>query len=243
MGEKRKVLVVQHQTFGGAGAFATALEAAGLALDTRNIEAGATLPDDLAGFDGLLVLGGVMGANDDADYPHLIQTRALIREAHEAARPVLGICLGAQLIARALGGRAYRMDAPELGFVALEATSEAAGDALLGDLDPPERVMEWHHDSFDMPPGSSLLMTGAACRNQAFRTGAGTYGFQCHFEVTRAMVEDWVADSRKSGHDAAHPDFHARIAGELDRYLDAALDFCAALGARWAASIRASSTI
>jgi len=239
MGEKRKVLVAQHQTFGGAGAFATALEAAGLALDTRDIETGASLPDDMTGFDGLLALGGVMGANDDADYPHLIRTRALIREAHEAARPVLGICLGAQLIARALGGRAYRMDAPELGFVALEATPAAAGDALLGGLALPERVMEWHHDSFDMPPGSTLLMTGAACRNQVFRTGSATHGFQCHFEVTRAMVADWVADSRTSRHDAAYPDFHARIAGELDRHLDAALDFCAALGARWAALVRA----
>ncbi len=226
MDEKRKILVVQHQTFGGAGAFAPALEAAGLALDTRDIEKGARLPETMAGFDGLVVLGGVMGANDDADYPHLIQTRALIREAHQAARPVLGICLGAQLIARALGGRIYAMDAPEFGFVALDATPEAAADALLGGLDPPGRVMEWHRDSFEMPPDGTLLMTGAACRNQAFRTGAATHGFQCHFEITREMVEDWIADSRKAGHDAAYPDFHARIAGELDRYLDAALDFC-----------------
>ncbi len=239
MGGERRVLVVQHQTAGGAGAFAAALEAAGLALDTRDIEAGAALPESLAGFDGLLVLGGVMGADDDADYPHLIRTRALIREGHETARPVLGICLGAQLIARALGGRVYRMEAPELGFVALEATPAADSDPLLGGLPLPERIMEWHHDSFDMPPGGVLLMTGAACRNQAFRIGAATHGFQCHFEVTRAMVEGWVADSRDSGHDAAYPDFHARIGGELDRYLGAALDFCARLGARWAELVAA----
>ncbi len=239
---KARVLIVQHQTAGGPGALAPALARAGCALDLRNVEAGAGLPEDDAGFAGLVVLGGVMGANDDDQYPHLARTRALIRAFHAAGKPVLGLCLGAQLAARALGGRVFRMAAPELGFVPLSITGTGAGDALLAGAPSPIPILEWHMDGFEPPPGSTLLMTGAACPNQAFRAGRATYGFQCHFEATRAMIDDWVAHSRAVDRDAAHRAFHARIDAERERHLARALTFCDRVAARWAALVTRSDS-
>ena len=234
-----EILVVQHQDGGGAEAFGEALEAAGARLDARNIERGHGLPPGVDGFDALLVLGGVMNAHDDDAYPYLADVAALIRDFHGEARPVLGICLGAQLIARALGGRAYPHTVPELGFVPLTLDGEAAADPLLGGLESPLHVMQWHYQTFDLPPGARLLATGEACRNQIFRAGEATYAFQCHFEVTGAMVESWVGDGGKLPDDAVHNDFVATIGAQLERHIDGSLAFCREIAARWTALIAA----
>ena len=234
-----EILVVQHQTGGAAGAFGAALEANGARLDTRNIERGHGVPPGVDGFDGLLVLGGEMNAHDDDEYPYLAHVAALIRDFHGAARPVLGICLGAQLIARALGGRAYPHSVPELGFVPVTLNREAAADPLLAGLESPLHIMEWHHQTFDLPPGARLLATGEACRNQIFRAGAATHGFQCHFEVTGAMVESWVGDGAKLADDEPHNRLVATIGEQLERHIDGSLAFCRAVAARWAAQIAA----
>lgn len=226
-----EILVVQYHDNGGAEAFGEALEAAGARLDARNMEQGHALPPGVDGFDALLVLGGVMNAHDDDEYPHLADAAALIRDFHGTARPVLGICLGAQLIARAFGGRVYIHDHPELGFV--EVTSNGAADPLLAGLATPLPLMEWHYDSFDLPPDALLLATSRTCRNQAFRMGETTHGFQFHFEVTGALVETWLASADDMPDDAAHDDFKARIGGELDRHMDGSLAFCRDLAARW----------
>lgn len=229
------ILVVQPMATGPAGALGAVLEDRGARLDVRVPERGAALPEAADGYDGLVVLGGVMGAHDDDAHPHLAATARLICGFHERDKAVLGVCLGAQLIARALGGRAYPHAVPELGFTPLEWTLAAANDALLAGVRGPLRLMQWHYDTLELPPGARLLATSPLCRNQAFRVGEATYGFQCHFEVTRALVERWVADSRASLTDARHRAFFARVSGELDAHLDASLGFCRTVGGRWAA--------
>ncbi len=225
------ILVVKFQTNGGPEAFGAALEAQGAGLDIRNGGAGDELPPDGGGHDALLVLGGAMNALEDEAYPYLGQAVALIGDFHRRGKPVLGICLGAQLIARAFGGRVYIHDHPELGFV--EVTSNGAADPLLAGLATPLPLMEWHYDSFDLPPAALLLATSRTCRNQAFRMGETTHGFQFHFEVTGALVETWLASADDMPDDAAHRDFKTRIGGELDRHIDGSLAFCEDLAARW----------
>ena len=225
------ILVVQFQSNGGPEAFGAALEARGAGLDIRDREAGDDLPDHGRGHDALLVLGGAMNALEDEAYPYLGQAVALIRDFHRRAKPVLGICLGAQLIARAFGGRVYIHDHPELGFV--EVTSNGAADPLLAGLKTPLPLMEWHYDSFDLPGDALLLATSRTCRNQAFRMGETTHGLQFHFEVTGALVENWLASADDMPDDAAHEDFKTRIGGELDRHMDDSLAFCEDLAARW----------
>ena len=229
------ILVVQQQNLGGPAAFGAALEARGARLDIRNHQASDTLPSDSGGHDALLVLGGSMNALEDAAYPYLAKSVALIRDFHGRAKPVLGICLGAQLIARAFGGSVYVMDAPELGFVEITPNGGAAADPLLGGLDGPRPLMQWHYDSFDLPPAAELLATSPTCRNQAFRLGETTHGLQFHFEVTRALVEGWLASSSgEMPDDTTHGDFKARIGGELERHMDDSLAFCRDIAARWA---------
>ncbi len=235
------VLVVQHMATGGLGALEDALAGAGLGLDTRDVEAGARLPESDAGHAGLVVLGGVMNADDDARHPHLGETADLIAAFHARAKPVLGVCLGAQLIARAFGGRVWRHARPEMGFVPHTLTPAAAHDPLFAGLASPQWLLQWHDDTFDMPAEAALLMTGAACRNQAFRLGEGTYGIQGHCEVTRDLLRLWLAESKAAGYHAAHPDFYARIDDEMAVHLAAALRFCRTLGERWAGLVKAAA--
>ncbi len=229
-----KILTLQFQNSGGPEAFGGALKACGATLDICNFDSGGTLPAGIDGYDGLLVLGGVMNAHDDAEYPYLGNVAAMIAEFHHAARPVLGICLGAQLIARALGGRAYFHDVPEVGFVEIFLNGEAAADPLLAGLEATQNIMEWHYQTFDMPPGSHLLATSELCRNQVYRVGEATYGFQCHFEVSQAMVQDWTTDAKSSlPDDDYHNNFIATIDDQIKRHIGGSLAFCETIAARW----------
>jgi len=228
------VLVVQHMSSGAPAALGEAMEGRGLRLDRRDIEQGATLPATDADHAGLVVLGGVMNACDDENYPHLAHTVALIREFHARAKPVLGVCLGAQLIARAFGARVWRHRLPEQGFVPLTLTDAGRRDPLLAGLGSPQWLMQWHDDTFDLPAGAEPLMTGTACRNQTFRLGERTYGFQGHLEVTRDLLRLWLGETRASGYPFAHRDYFARIDSEIDRHIGAALVCCRGVAARWA---------
>src|SRR5262249_14911217 len=150
------------------------------------------VPADASGHDGLLVLGGVQHAADDAAHPYLPAELAAIRAFAGAGKPVLGICLGAQLLAPALRGAVRRHHTPGVGLTAIEAPPAAGADPLLHGLAPLPRLMHWHFDTFELPEGATLLATNAVCAHQAFSADPGVYGLQFHLEVSAAIVEDWV---------------------------------------------------
>ena len=150
-------------------------------------------PADLAeNFDGLVVLGGAISVRNDSDYPFLEETRRLIRAFGENSRPVLGICLGAQLIASAYGAKVFRSPAFEFGFHREEFLPESGEDPLLQGFKEPLWAMQWHEDSFDLPESAVLLMSGGKVPAQAFRIGTSTYGFQFHFEVDLPILRRWT---------------------------------------------------
>jgi len=159
---------------------------------------GDALPTAADGYAGALVLGGPMSANDDDEYPALAPMRDLLREFHAADKPLLGICLGAQIFARCFGEEVRRHTTFEFGYTALEFTGEGRRDPLLAGLPDPQWIMEFHEDTFDLPGQGARLMTGAACDNQAFRVGRATYGFQCHFEASPQLIRHWVSISKPS---------------------------------------------
>ena len=132
---------------------------------------GPTLPMDHRPYHGLVVLGGAMDAWNDADYPAFQRILQLIRAFHDAGKPVLGICLGAQLLARAFGAPVYRHHHPEIGFHSLQRLDTARGDPLLHGLPAELSIMQWHYDTFDLPTEATLLMSGQDCRHQVFRVG------------------------------------------------------------------------
>ncbi|WP_342235739.1 type 1 glutamine amidotransferase [Inquilinus sp. OTU3971] len=234
-----KILTLQNNDISPSGAIGAAIAEAGGAEEVRFPEHGDALPADASGHDGLLVLGGVQHAADDVAHPHLPAQMAVIRAFAEAGKPVLGICLGGQLLARALGGTVRRHHTPEVGFTAIEATEAAAADPLLRGLGPLPRLMHWHYDTFDLPQGATLLATNAVCQNQAFTAGPGLYGLQFHIEVTDHIVEGWV-DAFSEWTRDQFPDFFASYRDQLTNELPASARFARQLGLRWMEMVRAA---
>ena len=192
-----KVLAFRHVPFEGAGRIADALDARGIALDYADLYAAGATPPDLRPYSGLIFLGGPMSVNDPL--PYLEWERRAIREAIGRAQPVLGICLGSQLIAKALGARVYRNAQKEIGWFDLHLTPQAQDDPLFAGLPVVHTVFHWHGETFDLPLGAVLLASSERCRNQAFRVGDRTYGLQYHLEVTPAMIGCWCAEDVNSG--------------------------------------------
>lgn len=144
---------------------------------------------------GLVVFGGEMNVDQLDRYPYLLRVRQLMREAVDRDIPTLGICLGAQLLARAFGAAVTRAPVRELGFVPVWPTAAAAGDPLLAGLNPGDRFFQWHEDTFDLPAGATLLATGRAVPTQAYRVGHCGWGVQFHPEVDAAELEAWLRQS------------------------------------------------
>jgi len=152
---------------------------------------GQPVPVALDGADGLVVLGGAMDFDQTDAYPHLARTLELLRDAAASSAPTLGICLGAQLAAAALGGRAYPGPAgEELGWAKVELTPDGQADPVLGALQEPAELFLWHHDTFDPPPGATVLAVGAVYPTQAFRLGS-VVAVQFHPEVDGPLLAGW----------------------------------------------------
>lgn len=191
----RPALVVQPADDDPVGRLGDWLTAAGLDLDVRNAERGDPLPDTLAEHSALVVLGGGMGAADDATAPWLPQIRELLRRAVTDEVPTLAVCLGAQLLALACGGAVDRNpDGPEYGAQLVAKRAAAAGDPLFGSLPITPDVLQWHVDAVTrLPAGAVLLASSPVCEVQAFRLGRLAWATQFHIETTPAVVQGWAA--------------------------------------------------
>lgn len=167
-------------------------------IEWRYVDAwrGAEIPD-LAEISGLLVLGGVMNADDVEGYPHLALVRSLMREATHSGLPVLGICLGAQILALSLGAEVHPAPIKEIGFVEVHATGTGFKDSILEPFAPNARVFQFHEDTCALPVEAELVFTGRDVAVQAFRVGDRAYGVQFHFEVTRTEVAGWCDATRE----------------------------------------------
>jgi GMP synthase-like glutamine amidotransferase len=185
-----EVLAFRHVPFEHLGLIADSLSSRGIACRYADLADGDPGGLDLHKAAALIVMGGPMSANDDL--PYLRRELDLIAEAVSLGKPVLGVCLGSQLIAKALGARVYANAVREIGWYPVEWTATAAGDLLYRGLTTPETVFHWHGETFDLPPGAELLASSAACRHQAYRVHPNIYGLQFHLEVTPEMIAEWL---------------------------------------------------
>jgi GMP synthase (glutamine-hydrolysing) len=191
-GGRPRVLVVQHESDAPPLRLATAAEAAGLRLDVVAVDRGEALPQDLDGVEGLVVLGGSMDVADAPGLPYLYETMELIRRAADEGRPSLGICLGGQLAATALGGEARRGETGvEIGWVEVRTTPAGRADPVTAPLGDTAPLFQWHHDVFAPPAGATLLLTADRYRHQGFRLGVA-WGIQAHPEVTADAIRLWA---------------------------------------------------
>jgi GMP synthase-like glutamine amidotransferase len=227
------ILTVQNHDGAPLGVIAEALAAAGAAGDVARPYAGESLPDDPRGHAGLVVLGGPQSAMDDADCPYYPALLALVRDFTEADKPVLGVCLGAQIVARAFGARLHLAGPLEFAFKEVRTTPAAAADPLFAPLAPQQRFFQWHTDSYDLPAGAVHLAATDAYPHQAFRIGRATYAVQFHFEFTREIVESATAKATQMP--KVHPDFRDWLPGQLDAHLARSMELGRAFAARWLA--------
>jgi len=231
-----KILVLQHCPVTPIGLVGETLIARGAELDTRMPHDGEAMPDSPAGYDGLVVLGGPQHAGDDVKYPAFPAMLALIRQFHEQAKPVLGVCLGAQLIARAFGGSVWPFGGLEIGYLPVRQTPTGRRDPLLKGLPIEAKIMQLHEDCFDLPAGAVRLMTNAVCANQGLRIGRTTYGFQFHFEVTKADAVNFPRDCWGSleRHYAEMAELVADdVVRSVEAHFDEGANWCCAVTNRW----------
>lgn len=183
---------LQHADFEDLGCIGPWLAARGHAVTGTCLSAdGAALPDPGA-FDALIVMGGPMNIDEHERHPWLVPEKALIRAAIAAGRRVLGICLGAQLIADVLGGPVTRNAEPEIGWFPVQLTTAGRAHPLCAGWPDRFVAFHWHGDTYALPPGATRLATSEACAQQAFAWDGGrVLGLQFHLEVTRANAEEW----------------------------------------------------
>lgn len=227
-----RILVVQHDEDGPAGVVGERIDTLGGERVTVMPLRGEALPEGPAGFAAAVFLGGAVSVAEDDTHPHYPHLFRLARAFHDEGKPLLGICLGAQILARGLGRRVYRHDQTEFGFCAVELTAEGQADPLFAGLGPALRPMQWHEDTFDLPEGAALLATSAACRNQAYRVGKTTYAVQFHPEVDRRIVEAW-AESPAAREASGSLDPASLLQGQMAEHLGAAEALGRTLAERW----------
>lgn len=231
-----KLLVIQNSPTAPLGVLKECIRQRDLSLKILTPLAGDRLPINTS-YNGLIILGGPMNAEDDAQYPHLMDVVRLVQLFSAQNKPILGICLGAQLIARAFGQRVYQHSVVELGFTPLRLIPAAFSSdpllksAVLSNCDL-VHIMEWHFDTFDLPNEAELLITGDNCQNQGYRIGDNIYGFQCHFEVNQSILQGWLANGRDYL-ECNHPNFPEQLLEQADLYLDESNFFCHKVGNAW----------
>jgi GMP synthase-like glutamine amidotransferase len=185
------VAVLEHFWCENSGVFMPVLQAAGHCVTEIPLYSGAALPraDD---YDAWIVMGGPMNVDEVDVYPFLAPERSLLGELIDADRPVMGMCLGAQLIARAAGARVYAKRPKEIGLFDIHLTSQAARDPLFAHFNHSQEVFQWHGDTFDLPEGAIHLARSARYRHQAFRLGRRVYALQFHLECNLSIARQWI---------------------------------------------------
>lgn len=187
-------LVLRNSAHEGLGVLGTILRDAGIQHRTVDLAGGDAAPQDLRGAGGLIILGGPASLCDPDAHPHLAEECALVEQAITGGRPVLGICLGAQIIAHVLGARVYHGSRREVGWGTVELTEEAQADPIFVDRASPLGVFHLHGDTYDLPTDAHLLARSDLYEHQAFEWGAQVYGFQFHLELTPSMIIRLMTD-------------------------------------------------
>lgn len=227
-----KILAIQNFPLTPPGVLGECVKERGGNLENLLPTEGFEMPSSSAGFDGLIILGGPMHANDTT-HPLIQGLIRLIYQFYAENKPILGVCLGAQLIAKAFGANVYKHHEFEIGFTEVFSThSITQEDPLLRGCPEKLYMMQWHFDTFDLPQEATSLMFGEVCRNQAFKIGNNIYGFQFHLEVTEEILQKWI-ETKDKFIDDNYPYFSEQLTQQIDKHLEDSVAFCRQIGNAW----------
>ena len=227
------LLVIQHIACEPPAAFEDELRSRGLDLVRVELDEGERLPD-WREFAATIVMGGPMGAYEEEAHPWLAEEKRAIRAAAQADHPVWGVCLGAQLLASALGAAVYPGPEAEVGLLEVELTAAAANDPVFGDAPARFPTLQWHGDTFDLPEGATLLASSPAYRNQAF-SYRNAYGLQFHLEVSPRLATEWgeVPAYSASLEAIRGPGALDRLVDEVSEHADTTVPLARRVFGRW----------
>jgi GMP synthase-like glutamine amidotransferase len=231
-----QVLTFRHSPSDDLGLIGSVLDTRKIRHEYADLYAYPDVVPPVESADALIFMGGSMSVNDDLPFIH--REIQYIRAATELGKPVLGVCLGAQLIAKALGARVYRNAQKEVGWAPVTFTNSANGDRLFTGFTGSEVIFHWHGETFDLPPGAELLAYSKACRNQAFRCGELTYGLQFHLEVTPDTITQWCREDETCGD-------VREVSGPIDPYAHAvrAREIAETIFGRWCSLVEGRISI
>jgi GMP synthase (glutamine-hydrolysing) len=218
-----RVAIVENTRITHHGQVGVALHEQAALIDLYKPWSGQPLPQTVDA-DALVVFGGEQSARDDHTHPYLPDLARLMANYTAMDRPVLGICLGSQLLARAFGATNHLGTAPEFGWVDVALTDAGRDDPVLSSVPDSFPIFQWHSDTFTLPDGAVHLAQSPTAAHQAFRIGRATYGTQFHFEANRSVVRDWIAyfpeviDRLLPGWTERHPEIAATRGAEADAH-------------------------
>lgn len=212
----QSILILQHDRDDPPGFLGEVLREQHAMFQVFDVPSGATLPD-ATNYRAVIALGGAQQAYDEQSYPYFTAEKAWLRTLVAQDVPYLGLCLGGQLLASALGAEVRRHTQAEIGFFDISLTPEGKHDPLLQGLPAYQRVFHWHMDTFALPAQSVSLATNGDAPNQAFRYGKRAYGLQYHIEVTPTILSVWLQSLKSTDRPAAHAQLD-QASEDLDTY-------------------------
>jgi GMP synthase (glutamine-hydrolysing) len=203
------VLIIKHIDIEGPGLIEDCLRQEKIPYQILNLKPNIHLPK-LDGFTHIVFLGGPMNVYEEDRYPFLRDEDLFIKEAIQRGKTILGICLGAQLIAKALGAKVFRAPMKEIGWYDVSLTDEGTKDPLFSSLPKKFSVFHWHEDTFEIPKSGKLIATSSSVPHQAFRYGEKVYGLQFHLEVTQDIIREWM-ETYEEEFEGPHPPLLSKL--------------------------------
>ncbi len=194
----KRVLVFRHVAHEGLGTIEPFLKRSNIAIEYCDLFQGPPVPQNSNNYDFVISMGGPMNVDEIESYPFLKAERTFLSNAIRSGKPVVGICLGAQMIARALEAKVYPGRQKEIGWFPIQLSEAGKKDPIFGNVKHSDPIVfQWHGDTFDLPKGTTLLASSPLFPHQAFKFGKRVYAFQFHIEVTRDMICDWIEKGEK----------------------------------------------
>ena len=216
---KRKALILQNAQGEGPGILGRILDHNGWALKVFHLYRGDPVPSDWRYYDLLVVMGGPMNVYEEEACPFLAEETRVIENALTEGFPVIGFCLGAQLMAKAMGAVVVKGPEKEIGWYPVQLTEQGMEDPLLKSFPDKFIVFQWHGDTFELPENAVRLVGSDGYFNQAMRIGSVSYGFQFHFEITREMIAEWLKTGKQEIEEMDDKDLPGIILAKANKHL------------------------